>query len=97
VSLPSRTELQADFAAVRRVLMDAWDPVDCGGLPADEYDSYVWPVVRLLRERATDDELARHFVKLERDYFCRDASSPHMQAVIKALRTLDIANAGVRT
>lgn len=97
MSRPSRTELQEDFAGVRRVLMDIWNPLGAGGWPADEYDSYVWPIVRLLREAASDEELIAHLTEVERHYFGQDIALDHAHAVIKALRALAIESAGVRT
>jgi hypothetical protein len=46
-------------ADVRRILMDEWDPIGVRGIPeaADEYDSYVGVVGRLLREGADADAL----------------------------------------
>jgi hypothetical protein len=38
-----RAALTAAFKAVRQVLWQDWDPI--GGVPEDEYDAYVWPVV----------------------------------------------------
>lgn len=36
---------------MRKILWEDWDPIGCG-VPADEYDDYVWPVVKLLQEGA---------------------------------------------
>jgi hypothetical protein len=97
VSRPSRTELQEDFAGVRRVLMEVWNPLGAGGWPADEYDSYVWPIVRLLRGAASDEKLHAHLAEVERHYFGQDIAPDHAHAVITALRALSIESAGVRT
>lgn len=43
--------LKAEFRAVRAILREDWDPIGCG-VPEDEYDDYVWPVIRLLRAGA---------------------------------------------
>jgi hypothetical protein len=39
---------------VRRILMEHWDPIGVSNAPeaADEYDAYIGPVGRMLRERA---------------------------------------------
>ncbi len=42
--------MSADFRKVRRILWEDWDPIGCG-VPQDEYDDYVGPVLRLLLER----------------------------------------------
>lgn len=88
--MSARAALKRDFDAVRHVLYEAWNPVAVGGLPADEYDSYVWPIVRLLREGANDARLAAHLIALERDYFARNIDAPQLAPVIKALRALGI-------
>ncbi|HVK79367.1 MAG TPA: hypothetical protein VM915_02035 [Verrucomicrobiae bacterium] len=85
-----RAALKQDFFAVRDVLTEVWNPVGVGGLPADEYDSYVWPIVRLLRENPDDATLAAHLITLERDYFARNIEAPQLAPVIKALRALGI-------
>ena len=53
-------------AGVRRILMQEWDPIGVDGIPepADEYDTYVGAVGRMLREGATDEELARYLVDI---------------------------------
>lgn len=85
-----RAALKQDFLAVRHVLHEVWNPVGVGGLPADEYDSYVWPLVRLLHRGAGDATLAAHLITLERDYFSRTIDAPQLAPVIKALRALGI-------
>jgi len=85
-----RAALKRNFDAVRHVLYEMWNPVGVGGLPADEYDAYVWPIVRLLREGAHDEAIAAHLIGLERDYFARNIDAPQLAPVIKALRALGI-------
>ena len=52
----SSADLKAEFSAVRGILWKEWDPIGCG-VPQDEYDDYVWPVIRLLRAGASRDAL----------------------------------------
>jgi hypothetical protein len=42
--------------------MESWDPIGVADVPeaADEYDSYVGPVGRQLREGATADDLVQY-------------------------------------
>jgi hypothetical protein len=51
-----RSELNQQFVAVNKILWKDWDPIGCG-VPQDEYDSYVWPVVDLLRKGAPREEV----------------------------------------
>lgn len=49
--------MSADFRSVRKILWQDWDPIGCG-VPQDEYDDYVGPVMRLLSERKPAAEVA---------------------------------------
>ena len=48
-----------DGAKVRAVLHGEWDPIGAG-VPQDEYDSYVWPVLVLLMRRAGRPEVEEY-------------------------------------
>lgn len=52
---------------VRRVLWEEWDPINVRRLnaPADEYDSYVTALVRLLKSGASASDLAKRLVEIE--------------------------------
>ena len=47
---------------VRALLMTLWDPIGVAGIPEakDEYDSYLLPVARMLRDGASGDDIARY-------------------------------------
>ena len=47
------------FTRVQAILHADWDPIGCG-VPLDEYDSFAWPVVRMLGESAGREALTRH-------------------------------------
>jgi len=87
-----RLELRRWFATVRRVLSEVWNPVGAAGLPEDEYDAYVWPLVRLLREQAADDTILAHLRETERTYFDREADAAHLRVVLQALRSASIGS-----
>jgi hypothetical protein len=57
-------------AGLRRLLMDEWDPIGVRAIPeaADEYDSYVGVVGRMLREGATHDELEAYLTDMRENY-----------------------------
>lgn len=40
-------DTKAETRAINTILWRDWDPIGCG-VPEDEYESYVWPVYRLL-------------------------------------------------
>jgi hypothetical protein len=50
---------RADGAKVRVILHGEWDPIGAG-VPEDEYDSYVWPVLVLLMRRAERAEVEEY-------------------------------------
>jgi hypothetical protein len=54
-------KMEAD--AVRRILLEDWDPI--GGVPDDEYDSYIPGILRLLGESCDAHRLAAHLLRLE--------------------------------
>lgn len=52
---------EALVAAVREILLKDWDPIEVAHIaPADEYDSYIGGVLRLIEEKASADKIARH-------------------------------------
>lgn len=52
-------DVKAHAAAIRVILHQDWDAIGCG-VPEDEYDSYLWPVLRLLQDGATRETLAAY-------------------------------------
>ena len=85
-----RAALKQGFYAVREVLRTDWNPVGCEGLPEDEYDSYIWPIVRLLREGADETALAEHLREVELFYFSRDTPVANLLPIARALIALGL-------
>ena len=48
---------------IRNILLEYWDPI--GGVPADEYDSYIPGIMKRLETSGTHG-LADHLLRLER-------------------------------
>ncbi len=48
-----------NFREVRKVLWEDWDPIGCG-VPQDEYDDYVGPVLRLLMKNEAGADVAEY-------------------------------------
>ncbi|WP_395646514.1 hypothetical protein [Terricaulis sp.] len=88
MSRPVRAALKRDFEAVREVLRTVWNPVGAEGLPEDEYDDYVWPIVALLRRGADTDALMRHFAEVEAIYFGSTTSGDKRRSAVAALLAL---------
>ena len=59
MSQPHAKATRTTLEQVQAVLHADWDPIGCG-VPLDEYDSYAWPVVRLLQQGAGQEAIARH-------------------------------------
>jgi hypothetical protein len=85
-----RAALKQDFYAVREVLRTGWNPVGVDGLPDDEYDPYVWPIVRLLKEGADETALAEHLHEVELFYFGRETAVARLLPAARALIALGI-------
>ena len=53
--------------SVRAILLHDWDPIGVGEIEAaaDEYDSYVESICRMLLSGADSNRLAEHLVELE--------------------------------
>lgn len=88
----ARAQLRREFEAVRLVLLEVWNPVGAHGLPRDEYDAYAWPIVRLLREGASDEALLTYLHATERAYFGRQVDVAQLAPVIAALRATGIGS-----
>lgn len=58
MSKPGRL-VHTSFEQVQAILHADWDPIGCG-VPLDEYDSYAWPLVKLLQAGAPREEIERY-------------------------------------
>ncbi len=58
MSKPGRL-VHTSFEQVQAILHADWDPIGCG-VPLDEYDSFAWPVVKLLQASAPREEIERY-------------------------------------
>ena len=50
-------DTKAEARAINTILWKDWDPIGCG-VPEDEYESYVWPVYKLLIDGKEPDAVA---------------------------------------
>jgi hypothetical protein len=57
-----REQAKTGFGQVRAILHGEWDPIGCG-VPLDEYDSYCWPVLKLLMAKASRAEVEAYLVE----------------------------------
>jgi hypothetical protein len=57
------------FDAVRLILMRDWDPIGINDEPdaQDEYDAYIQPLLRLVREGVSSSVLSDRLLQIETD------------------------------
>lgn len=58
MSKPGRL-VHTSFEQVQAILHADWDPIGWG-VPLDEYDSFAWPVVKLLQASAPREKIERY-------------------------------------
>jgi hypothetical protein len=78
--------------SIRQVLYRDWNPVGFGdALPADEYDSYIAPVYRILVGSRSEQELIEFLFSTERDIIGVPCESPEqLRPVAHKLLELDV-------
>lgn len=89
----ARAVLKREFAAVRGVLMQDWNPVDVEGLPEDEYDSYVWPILGVLRAGGGREALLARLRDIELQWFGGTGCDARLAAVVDRLQALGVGKA----
>jgi hypothetical protein len=52
-------DTKAETRAINAILWKDWDPIGCG-VPEDEYESYVWPVYKLLIDGVPREAIAEY-------------------------------------
>lgn len=82
------SELKQQFTAVQAILWQDWDPI--GGAPRDEYDSYVWPVIDLLRRRAPRGDVEKYLVRAADETMKSPVPRDRLDAVIDKLIALGL-------
>ena len=77
---------------IGRILYEDWDPLGLHGIaPADEYDSYVGDVYRLLASGASCEQVAEHLAEVERGPFgYSEATAARNMAAARKLCELDV-------
>jgi hypothetical protein len=79
--------------AIREVLRRDWNPIGFDDyLPADEYDSYIAPVYRILTESRSEQELIEFLFRIERDIIGLPCEAPdQVRPVARKLLELEVA------
>jgi hypothetical protein len=72
---------------LRRLLLHEWDPIGVGDIPEaqDEYDGYLGPVARLLRERADENALYEYLSNVRQERMGLHASPAEDRRAARAI------------
>lgn len=81
--------MRAEFRAVRRILWEDWDPIGCG-VPNDEYDNYVGPVLRLLTERKPAANVAAYLRQTAAEIIGCPVTEAKLADVVAKLMALEV-------
>ncbi len=90
MSRPEAKAAKADFARVQAILHRDWDPIGCG-VPLDEYDSYAWPVLRLLEAGAARAEIEDYLRTAAREAMSCFVPEDRLAGVVDQLMALRLA------
>jgi hypothetical protein len=86
-----RESTKASAAAVRTILHQDWDPIGCR-VPEDEYDSYLWPVLKLLQDGAPPAAVADYLRTAARDEMSCTVPEECLALVVDKLLALRLAS-----
>jgi hypothetical protein len=86
----SASGARTSFEQVQAILRGDWDPIGCG-VPLDEYDSYAWPVLKLLMARAPRDEIAGYLRKVADEAMSSPVPEDRLARVVDRLIALDVS------
>ena len=91
---PDRKRGREVMQAIREVLMRDWDPIGVASHPeaADEYDSYIASVYRILVDTRSEDELVDFLFRMETETMgLSPRSSDHLRDVARKLLLLNVS------
>jgi hypothetical protein len=94
-----RSDFHARFPAIRRVLLEEWDPIGVRDEPdaQDEYDGYALALYGLLARGATDDDLAEYLAEVAMFWMeLGNSTRESLAEVVRALRQVGVARRGTR-
>jgi hypothetical protein len=79
--------MSANFRSIRKILWEDWDPIGCG-VPKDEYDDYVGPVLRLLVENKPPSDVMDYLRMTAAETIACPVSEEKLAAVVDKLIAL---------
>ena len=85
-----KRDTKAETRAVNAILWRDWDPIGCG-VPEDEYESYVWPVYKLLIDGAPPEQVADYLRWAAQTQIALPSPEDRMGLVVDKLMALRLA------
>lgn len=86
-------DAKTEARAINAILWRDWDPTGCGA-PSDEYDSYVWPVYKLLIDGAPRKAIADYLRSVADDDTAVSVPENRLQFVVDRLMALGVKPKG---
>ena len=83
-------DTKAEARAINTILWKDWDPIGAGA-PEDEYESYVWPIYKLLIEGAPRDKLEVYLRWAADEHITISVPEERLQSVLDKLLALRLA------
>lgn len=85
-----KREAKAEARAINAILWRDWDPIGAAA-PADEYESYVWPVYKLLREDKPRQDIAAYLRWAADEDMIAPVAEERLNKVVDKLLSLELA------
>jgi hypothetical protein len=85
-----KRDTKVETRAINTILWRDWDPIGCG-VPEDEYESYVWPVYKLLIDGVPREEVAGYLRWIADVHITVPVPEERLQAVVDKLIALKLA------
>lgn len=86
-------DTKAETRAINTILWKDWDPIGCG-VPEDEYESYVWPVYKLLIDGAPREAIASYLRETADEVITDSVPENRLQLVVDKLFALGVKATG---
>jgi hypothetical protein len=86
-------DTKAETKAINTILWKDWDPIGCG-VPEDEYESYVWPVYKLLIDGAPRADVTAYLRWAADENITCPVPENRLVAVVDKLMALGVARSG---
>ncbi len=86
-------DTKAETRAINTILWQDWDPIGCG-VPEDEYETYVWPVYKLLIDGAPRETIAGYLRETADKVITVSVPENRLQRVVDKLLELGMKRTG---